>query len=668
MNRVRVFSGASVLLALGFVASARQTAPQQSPPPRFSAGVDIVEMDVSVLDKDHKPVRGLTAKDFTVLEDGAPQKIVAFDQVHVPPPAPPTAAWKRDVPKDVETNAVADKQLFVIIVDDAQITPSAALSDKAKPGEESPKGGTHPPVPADTLMRDAAYRMNMTRAVARRAIESLGDNDLAAVIFTLDNFKGQPFTSDRSKLLKTLDGLAAGPLYKAYPLAPEATDCQPLWFTTGALRMAVEALSAVPHRRKTILYISAGLYIPLMGQPPPEYRICASKAQDSVLEAFKMAQLANVNIYTIDPSGLEVAQGLALDQLRGRHNFLLEVAENTGGRAILDTNDDVGRVAEILDDARSYYVLGYELTNRKGDGKFHRVEVKVNRPGVEVLSRKTRYDAPPPKPGTAAAVVSANNVVGEFLPKGDIPAELSVSAFSTASGGRVVVVIGGHLPPLSAPLTSDHLDLVIRAFTPDGRDAGAHQELVPVILRPVATAADQPGSGPAFELASRIDLKPGRYSLRIGLRSAATDKAGSVYADVEVPDFTKDSLSLSGAVFTASSGTSRGDALSAIVPTISREFAADDRMQVFVRAYQGGATPLADASMRTRIVDAHNATAFDHTEILPAQAFARGRQADYFVRLPLTSLKPGEYWLAIEAKSGRAAARRDVRFTVKPVK
>jgi hypothetical protein len=121
-------------------------------------------------------------------------------------------------------------------------------------------------------------------------------------------------------------------------------------------------------------------------------------------------------------------------------------------------------------------------------------------------------------------------------------------------------------------------------------------------------------------------------------------------------------------VFTASSGTSRGDALSAIVPTISREFAADDRMQVFVRAYQGGATPLADASMRTRIVDAHNATAFDHTEILPAQAFARGRQADYFVRLPLTSLKPGEYWLAIEAKSGRAAARRDVRFTVKPVK
>jgi hypothetical protein len=240
-----------------------------------------------------------------------------------------------------------------------------------------------------------------------------------------------------------------------------------------------------------------------------------------------------------------------------------------------------------------------------------------------------------------------------------------VAPFSSATGGMVLLSLGGRLPPLSAPLMSDHLDLVIRAFTPDGRDAGAHQELVPVTLRPVAVSGDQPASGPAFELASRIDLKPGRYSLRIGLRSAATDKAGSVYTDVTVPDFTKDPLSLSGAVFTASAGTSRGDALAAIVPTIRREFAVDDRMQVFVRAYQGGETTLAEASMRTRIVDGHNAAVLDHTEILPAQAFTRGRQADYFARLPLTSLKPGEYWLAIEAKSGRATARRDVRFTVR---
>ncbi len=381
----------------------------------------------------------------------------------------------------------------------------------------------------------------------------LGDNDVAAVLFTLDNFKGQSFTSDRSKLLKSVEGLAAGPVYSANPDAPEATDCQPLWFTTGALRMAVEALAAVPHKRKTVLYVSAGLYIPLIGKPPPEYEICAAKAQDAILEAFRMAQLANVNVYSVDPSGLEAPiSGLAIEQLHGRHEYLTEIAENTGGRAVVDTNDDVGRIAGIFDDARSYYLLGYELSNRKGDGKFHRVEVKVDRPGVEVLSRKTRYDGPPPKPGSEAPA-TAETAVGDFLPKGEIPAEVSVSPFLSAAGGTVVVSIGGRLPPLTSPLSNDHLDLLIRAFTPDGRAAGSHQELVPVTLA-AAGGTDPPGNGPGFEFASRIDLKPGRYSLRIGLRSAATGKSGSVYTDVVVPDFGKDLLSLSGLLLTAFAG------------------------------------------------------------------------------------------------------------------
>jgi hypothetical protein len=69
--------------------------------------------------------------------------------------------------------------------------------------------------------------------------------------------------------------------------------------------------------------------------------------------------------------------------------------------------------------------------------------------------------------------------------------------------------------------------------------------------------------------------------------------------------------------------------------------------------------------MKIRIVDEHNAAAVNRTESLPATVFARDRQADFSVRLPLSSLKPGEYWLAIEATRGSVTARRDLRFTVK---
>jgi hypothetical protein len=69
--------------------------------------------------------------------------------------------------------------------------------------------------------------------------------------------------------------------------------------------------------------------------------------------------------------------------------------------------------------------------------------------------------------------------------------------------------------------------------------------------------------------------------------------------------------------------------------------------------------------MKIRIVDEHNAAVVNRVESLPATAFTRERQADFSVRLPLSSLKPGEYWLAIEATRGSVTARRDVRFTVR---
>src|SRR5204862_1031847 len=78
-----------LFLALGMVVLTAQSQPQST----FRSGIDIVRLDVSVLDKERMPVRGLTAADFTVLEDGKPQPIVAFDAVDVPDRVRTGAAW-----------------------------------------------------------------------------------------------------------------------------------------------------------------------------------------------------------------------------------------------------------------------------------------------------------------------------------------------------------------------------------------------------------------------------------------------------------------------------------------------------------------------------------------------------------------------------------------------
>src|SRR6187402_1186109 len=116
---------AFTVIALGTGLAAQQNTQQQRAPqaPTFRDRVDLVQLDVTVFDKDRHPVRGLTSKDFTVFEDGKPQVISFFDPVNIADPVPPSAPWMRDVAPDVRTNAeVPNQRLFLIAIDDALFT------------------------------------------------------------------------------------------------------------------------------------------------------------------------------------------------------------------------------------------------------------------------------------------------------------------------------------------------------------------------------------------------------------------------------------------------------------------------------------------------------------------------------------------------------------------
>src|SRR5690349_16914704 len=97
--------GTAGAAALTVVLSAQQAAQN---PPVFRSTVDVIQVDVSALDGDGHPVRGLSAADFTLLENNKPQEIVAFAEINVPNPAPLPAAWVHDVPPDVRSNSLGD--------------------------------------------------------------------------------------------------------------------------------------------------------------------------------------------------------------------------------------------------------------------------------------------------------------------------------------------------------------------------------------------------------------------------------------------------------------------------------------------------------------------------------------------------------------------------------
>ena len=141
----------TTILALAFAVLQAQSGKQL---PTFRSTVEAVVLDVSVLDKDRNPIRGLKASDFTVIEDGKAQTITTFNAVDFqdPVPEPGAAAWTQEVPSDVSTNGDADnKRIVAIVMDDAS------------------------PMPAVDVLR--------ARATARKVIEALGPSDLACLVF-----------------------------------------------------------------------------------------------------------------------------------------------------------------------------------------------------------------------------------------------------------------------------------------------------------------------------------------------------------------------------------------------------------------------------------------------------------------------------------------------------
>lgn len=172
---LRGYATVAPVLALAAVVVAEQQ-------PVFRTGVEVIQLDVSVLDKDRRPVRGLTADDFTILEDGKPQKVLAFNAIDIPNPAPPPtpeAAWRRDVAPDVRENTTPEGRLFVIVLDDGLI-------------------------PFEPQM------INQARAIARGIVERMAPGDLAAVVYTASNQHAHDFTDDRARLLASIEKFRGG--------------------------------------------------------------------------------------------------------------------------------------------------------------------------------------------------------------------------------------------------------------------------------------------------------------------------------------------------------------------------------------------------------------------------------------------------------------------------
>ncbi|MEO8483308.1 MAG: VWA domain-containing protein [Acidobacteriota bacterium] len=640
--------------------------------PTFRSGVDIIQLDVSVLAKDRTPVHGLRAEDFTVLENGKPQRVVTLSSVEVAERDPVRSAWMKYATHDVAANDLADElgsgRLFAVVIDDMNL----------------------PPDDSDILLA--------ARSAARHVIDLLGPSDRAAVVFAQDAGKTQDFTDDRAKLIEAVDRLqphqpfalestSSGPgpggadMSQRFSSLLARSPCMRVEPAVPALDAVTSRLATVPGRRKTLFYIGVGV-------PMGAHGSCESAIAGAMRDVYRKAQRANVNIHTVDPGGFDnyrlylAQQSAARDQeaaisgrrlppsnLRGLRDFLKTMAESTGGRAVVETDAIEPAIDRIFDEDASYYLLGYEPSNPNADGKFRKIEVTVNKPDVVVRTR-SGYWAPEPngidnRRGDQTPSSAALTLTGLAMPSA-VPLRLSVAPVGRAAGSGRLVDVAATLTvrwPAVRAEVADTLRIVRTIYDADGRASAPVQETTAVTIKPAG--ADET----RVDFQRRVALAPGRYQFRFNVQSTWMKQSGTVYAEVEVPDPYRSPLALSGIVIGAPgsvSASSDGTFTLPLTPTTARDFASGEKIAAFLRIFQGSDGPPAAVQVTTELFDVTDVSQFSQATPLASEQFGANRTAEVQVDVPLDRLKSGPYLLSMTATlPGGRKARRDLVFRVR---
>ena len=691
----------AVALVVSAVPAAQQTpAPAQAPsggqpPLTFKVDVNYVEIDAQVSDAQGNLVRNLTKDDFQILENGKPQTLSVFSTVDIPVEHidPPLFA-KAAIPPDVATNARPfEGRLFVIVVDD---------------------------------LHTAATRTARVRAAARLFVSRyVGANDLVAVVNTSGFSSGvQDFTTNRTLALRAIDSAIGQKADSATSAALDdyyrnnvggggvagdstaSADANELERYTKArntlstMKALANYLDGIHGRRKAVVFFSEGIDYDTVNPFAGRY---ARDVQDSMQEAIAAATRGNVSIYSVDPRGVtsgtddliqiqsfptdnSISSTQLLEETRVQHDNLRVLSDQTGGFAVLNQNDFSNAFSRILDDSSSYYVLGYYPTNANRDGKFRRVQIKVLKPGLKVRARSGYYA---PKGKTAAAKLEEGKGSPELRDAMSSPVGMSgltLHAFAAPLRGPApkdavaisLEIDGTKLPFKQSPdgLFTDDLEISMYAYDQKGKIQDGAQDVLNLRLKPATHDIVSKGR---FRIVRKLQIPPGKYSVRVGARESNGGLLGTVFFDFEAPDFSKGPLTMSGIVMTSASGTRvptttadpTGNDFKDVLPgppTAMREFPQGDQLAIFTEVYDNlPKTPHRVAITASVLADDGKVVFSRSDERNSDELKGSVGGYGYTATIPLKGLAPGRYVLRVEAKSliGKGeTVTRDVEFRV----
>jgi VWFA-related protein len=428
---VRVTAASILIVAAAFsplAADDQRASQEQVQRPSFDDEVEVTvaNLDIFVRDDQGKPVEGLTANDFRVIQDGVEVEISNFAVLS---PEAFTAGQEDVKTGDPEEQAPvpASSQIrpayVVIHFDNENLLPIdrkrvlsrvqtfvvEALANRVQIMVVSSRSSL---VIHQSFTEDADAIIAALHRVAKEGGTRLvRENERHKIFRQMERFKRDSMREYFPDLMTTINGRLAKEDARARILNYSEEETGVLENTLASIHDVLQLVSSMDGRR-SIVYVSSGLPMtPGLGLLQEYVSVFLDNAiltriaeRDHTKEFRALVNDANrdgICLYTIDASGLSPLEGFGAEDtffvpdaaaLWGNRSNLQEtlsfMAEETGGVAVLNTNEVADGLRSIRDDLFSYYSIGYTMTASNAN-LMHSVEVELpSHPEYDVRYRR----------------------------------------------------------------------------------------------------------------------------------------------------------------------------------------------------------------------------------------------------------------------------------------
>jgi VWFA-related protein len=634
-------------------------------------------------------VRGLRASDFHVWEDGKPQHISTFDFQSVEMALPlkeatvtglaagPSANGSKAVvvarPEDLRNH-----RLIVMFFDLTSMQP-------------------------EDLDRCVDAARDFLRSKMQPA-------DLVALV-SLGNTLNvdQDFTQDKQALINEV-GAYNGTQGQGFALGATANSNQEEDTTAYtpdeseyndvntdrelfAIRSVAQSLEKIPEK-KSMLYFSGGI------------QRDGIENEASLRAATNASVRANMSIYSVDTRGLQAILPLgdaSTGSLRGNAAYtggalmnnmnanaatqevMDTLSRDTGGKAFFDSNDFAPAFAQVQHDTSAYYAIGYRSTDTARDGKYRRLTIRIDRPGIKLEYRQGYY-APADfrHSGREDRERELEEQLASDLPATDIAVYMDASYFRLDER-RYFVPVSLLVPGSQIPFVKGGdkdkatLDIIGQVIDEVKRPIGQVRQTVKLDLDPSLQARQK-----NIEYTTSFNLPAGKYEMKFVVRENQTGRMGSFVAAITLPDMKKAPLKMSSIVLASMREPSKKDdplvrAGQEYVPNISHVFRQNQHMYLLYEVYDPtrakprenepkGAKPgpKQEIDLLSSLELIQGSTKVYETPMVRAQSVnVEGRDAVAFeLDVPLAGLKPGEYLCQLNVVDDAAGSFAFPRFAV----